>query len=164
MAVEDRMTIDERRKYLHQMRKRYLPADRKGRGQLLSEIESVTGLHRKSLIRLLNEGQLDRRPRAKQRGRTYGAEVEEIIRVIAESSDYICAERLKPNLDWLGQHLAAHGELHLTAAIEQQLTEISVSTLRRVLHRVQRDQPRLPRRGPDRAQRMVEGIPMQRLA
>ncbi len=164
MAVEDKMTVVERRKYLYQMRKRYLCADREGRGQLLSEMESVTGLHRKSLIRLLNAGPLDRRPRTKQRGRTYGAEVEEIIRVIAESADYICAERLKPNLDWLGQHLAAHGELHLTAAIEQQLTEISVSTLRRVLQRVQRDQPRLPRRGPDRAQRMVAGIPMQRLA
>jgi hypothetical protein len=164
MAVDDRMTIDERRKYLHQMRKRYLPAGRAERGQLLTEMESVTGLHRKSLVRLLNEGQLARRPRARQRGRTYGSEVEDIIRVIAESSDYICAERLKPNLGWLSQQLAAHGELHLSAAMERQLTEISVSTLRRVLQRIQRDQPRLPRRGPDRAQRVVAGIPMQRLA
>ncbi|NLE56909.1 MAG: transposase family protein [Planctomycetes bacterium] len=164
MAIDDGMTIDERRKYLHHMRKRYLAADRATRGQLLSEMEAVTGLHRKSLIRLLNAGPLQRRTRTTQRGRTYGTQVEEVIRVIAESCDYLCAERLKPNLPWLSQHLAAHGELHLTPTVELQLTTISVSTLRRVLQRIPRDQPRLPRRGPDRAQRMIRGIPMQRLA
>jgi len=106
MAIDDGMTIDERRKYLHHMRKRYLAADRATRGQLLSEMEAVTGLHRKSLIRLLNAGPLQRRTRTTQRGRTYGAQVEEVIRVIAESCDYLCAEWLKPNLPWLSQHLA----------------------------------------------------------
>jgi hypothetical protein len=53
MSIEDRMTIDERRKYLNRMQERYLQADRKERGRLLDEMEAVTELHRKSLIRLM---------------------------------------------------------------------------------------------------------------
>ena len=50
MSDEKKMTIGERYKYLHQMKKRYDAADKQGRSQLLDEMEAVTGLHRKSLI------------------------------------------------------------------------------------------------------------------
>lgn len=33
MSTEDKMTIDERRKYLRKMRQRYMQANRKERGQ-----------------------------------------------------------------------------------------------------------------------------------
>jgi len=49
MSTEDKMTIDERRKYLHAMRKRYVEASRKERGQLLDEMQAVTEMHRKAL-------------------------------------------------------------------------------------------------------------------
>jgi hypothetical protein len=39
------MTIDERRKYLRKIRKRYTQAHRKGRGRLLDQMEAVTRLH-----------------------------------------------------------------------------------------------------------------------
>ena len=71
MSIEDEMTIDERRKYLRKMQERYLQADRKERGQLLDEMEAVTGLHRKSLIRLMKSS-LERQPRRRQRGRPTG--------------------------------------------------------------------------------------------
>jgi len=58
MSSEDRMSIGEQRKYSRRMQKRYRQADRKERGQLLDEMEAVTELHRKSLIRLMN-GDLD---------------------------------------------------------------------------------------------------------
>ena len=45
------------------------------------------------------------------RGRTYGPEVDDALRVISESLDYICADRLTPNLVWVATHLAAHGEV-----------------------------------------------------
>jgi hypothetical protein len=102
MSSEDRMTIDERRKYLRMMQKRYREAGRKERVRLLDEMEAVTELHRKSLIRSMSSS-LERRPRRRQRGRTYGPEVDDALRVIAESTDYICAERLTPNLPLAGQ-------------------------------------------------------------
>ena len=69
MPTDDKMTIDEERKYLRKMQKRYSQSDREQRGQLLDEMEAVTGKHRKSLIRLMN-GDLKRKKRRKQRGKT----------------------------------------------------------------------------------------------
>lgn len=66
MSIEDKMRIDERRKYLKKMQECYLQADRKERGQLLDDMEAITELHRKSLIRLM-EGSLERRTRRRQR-------------------------------------------------------------------------------------------------
>ena len=40
MSIEERMTIDERRKYLHSMRKRYAQAGRLEQGHLLDEMEA----------------------------------------------------------------------------------------------------------------------------
>lgn len=54
MADEETMTIHERYKYLRIMQEQYLQANKTGKQQLLSEMETVTGLHRKSLIRLMN--------------------------------------------------------------------------------------------------------------
>ena len=63
MPIEDRMTVDERRKYLGRMKRRYKAADRRERGRLLDEMERVTDMHRKALIRLLNAPDLSRSQR-----------------------------------------------------------------------------------------------------
>jgi hypothetical protein len=97
MPEEEEMTIDERFKYLRLVKRQYVKASRVERGLLLNEMEIMTGLHRKSLIRLMS-GSLQRKVRRKQRGRTYGPDVDDALRVIAETHDYICAERLQPNL------------------------------------------------------------------
>ena len=103
-----------------------------------------------------------RRSRRQQRGVVYGAEVQEALRVIAESTDHICAERLTPNLVWLAQQLDRHGELAASPELLAQLAAISVSTVGRVLARQQQDQPRLPRQGVQQAHRLRD-IPMLRL-
>jgi hypothetical protein len=60
VTAEEMLTIDERRKYLKRLGPRYHQADRAGWGALLTEMEQVTGLHRKSLVRLLNGASLER--------------------------------------------------------------------------------------------------------
>jgi len=161
---DDAMTISERRKYLERMEGRYRRADRLGQGQLLDEMETMTGLHRKSLLRLLGLGGLVRQPRTRQRGRVYGHAVDDALRVIWESLDYVCAERLTPGLVPTAQQLAAHGELALTPELEQQLGQISVASVQRRLTRLAQDTPRLPRKGPESANRVARTIPMGRLA
>jgi hypothetical protein len=163
MSTQDKMTIDERRKYLRTMKKRYVKAGRKGRAQFLDEMEAVTGLHRKSLIRLMN-GSLERKPRRKQRNRTYGPEVDDALRVISESLDYICADRLTPNLVWMATHLAAHGEMDTSPRLLEQLERVSISTVKRRIERIRQDHPRLPRKGPRRANKVKRDIPMKRIA
>lgn len=163
MSDEDKMTINERRKYLRMVRKRYTKASKTDRGQLLDEMESITGLHRKSLIRLMASN-LERKPRRRHRGRHYGTEVDDALRVISESSDHICAERLQPNLEWIAKHLSRHGELVLSEQLLAQLNQISVSTVKRILSRIQQDKPRLPRRKPSWGNALTRDVPMRQIA
>lgn len=162
MTTEVEMTIDERRKYLRKMKSRYVKATRQERSQLLGEMEAVTGLHRKSLIRLMRNS-LERKPRSKERGKTYDSEVSNAIRVIAASLDYPCAERLTPNLVWLAKHLAAHDELELSDRLLLLLEQVSISTVERRLKSIGQDQPRLVRRHPRPANSVLRDVPMGRI-
>jgi hypothetical protein len=162
MSKKDRMTVDERRKYLRLMKPRYREAGRKVKGQLLDEMEEVTDLDRKTLIRLLN-GSLERKPRRRERGRTYGPAVDGALRVIHESLDGICPERLTPNLVWMAEHLKRHGELTTTPELLEKLEQISISTVRRRLAHLQQYEYRLPRKKPRARNPMLQDIPMLRL-
>jgi hypothetical protein len=162
MTTEDSMTIDERYKYLRKMKTRYLKAGRRERGRLLDEMGKVTGLHRKSLIRLLKSS-LTRQPRVRQRSKTYKEDVTAVLRVAAASLDYPCAERLTPNLVWLAEHLAEHGELTVSESVLEQLAQISVSTVERRLAILRQDQPRRKRKSPPTPRRALRDIPMGRI-
>jgi hypothetical protein len=147
MATTETMNLDERYKYLRIMKPRYQQADRETKTQLLDEMEAVTGLHRKSLVRRLN-GRLTRKPRTRERTVTYGPEVDATLVLIWQALDYVCPERLQPSLVRIGQLLAGHGELVWSPSLEAQLAEISISTVRRhlpsapITHR--RRKPRVP--------------------
>jgi hypothetical protein len=160
--TEEKMNIDERWKYLRKMKTRYRKADKKTKGQLLDEMQAVTGMHRKAVIRSMNSS-LKRKPRRRERGKTYGPGVDDALRVIDESFDHICPERLTPNLVWMARHLARHNELRITPSLLDQLGSISISTVRRRLDRIRQDQRRLPRKKP-RGRRLVQDIPMKRLS
>src|SRR4030042_292824 len=112
MSETEAMNIDERRKYIHKMWGRYRQGRKGEKGKLLDEIEAVTGMHRKAIIRLLN-GRLSRKKRSRERGKEYGVEVDDPVRVIARSLDYPCAERLQPNRVWRGENLRMHGGLRV---------------------------------------------------
>jgi len=162
MTNDDKMTINERRKYLRILQKRYAQASHAERSQLLDEMEYVTALDRKTLIRAM-QADLERKPRLKQRGRQYGPEVDDALRIIAESLDYIAAERLTPNLVWIATHLAQHGELQASPELLERLGQIHVSTVRRILQRIGQDQPRLPRKGLSSTRQSLREIPMKRI-
>jgi hypothetical protein len=163
MEGEEGLSVDERRRYLKRMVGRYRKADRAGRGALLSEMEAVTGLHRKSLIRLLNAPTLERQVRRKGRGRTYGSEVAAVVRRVWDSLDYVCAERLTPALWETARHLAKFGELELTPEVEAKLQTISRATVQRLIDGAPRLARPLPRRGPERANQLRQAVPMGRL-
>jgi len=163
MPTRDEMTIDERRKYVKLMAERYRKAKRRERSELLSEMEQVSKLHRKHLIRLLNGESLERKKRSTPRSRTYGVEVEQVVLRVWESLDYICAERLTPSLARMAKHLASFGSLVLTAEVESQLATISPATVERMLRKNRARKARLPRKGPHRANQVTKGVPMGRI-
>ena len=165
MPSDEPVTINERSKYLHKAQKQYLKAARKERSQLLDHMEHVTGLNRKTLIRHMRRKEIERQPRCKQRGKTYGHRVDDALRVISESLDYICAERLRPKLVPMAKHLAAHNELQPSDDLLAQLARISVSTVRRRLQKFERLECwRLPRRaGPKQRNPLTRDIPAERI-
>lgn len=154
---------DERRKYLAKMTPRYIRARKQEQSRLLNEMEAVTGLHRKSVLRLLHAHSLERHPTRVGRGRTYSVATEEVIRVVWESLDYVCAERLTPVLPHTARHLAGFGELCLSPDVEDQLGVISRATVGRIVRRLRQDTPRLPRRGPEQANQVRQAVPMKRI-
>ena len=162
MPTADAMTIDERRKYLGLMTVRYARASKKERSHLLDDMEHVTQLDRKTLIRLIR-GDLSRHPRQTQRTCTYDAAVGDAVRVIAESFDYICAERLTPNLPWMAQCLVSHGELSVFPSVLSKLEQISVPTVRRLLQRLPPPGRPLPRPPAGPANPLTRDIPMTRI-
>jgi hypothetical protein len=119
MPTDDKMTIDERLKYLRIQHPHYQKASRQERTRLLDDMERVTGLDRKTLIRLMGRqrNNLVRKHRRKQRGRIYDHQVDDTLRVILDSFGYLCAERLTPNLGWMVTHLANHGEMTVSDAL-----------------------------------------------
>ena len=162
MSTEEKMTIDERYKYFRMMKRRYQRANKQEKGKILDEMQAFTGQHRKGLIRSM-KSRPERQPRAKQRGSSYGPAVDDALRLIAETLDYICAERLTPSLVSTAQDLAAHGELETSPHLLQQLDQISISTVQRHLQRLTQDEPRLPRQGPERANQVTRDVPMTRI-
>ena len=132
MADRDEMTIQERYSYLAIQYERYQQASRSSRSVLLDEICAITGLNRNYVTQLLRH-KPKRCARQRQRGRSYDAEVDAALRLIWEALDYSCVERLHPSLVSTARLLHHAHELQLTPRLEQQLAEISISTLRRHL-------------------------------
>lgn len=165
MSETDAMNVDERRKYIHKMWGRYREQGKGEKGRLLDEIEAVTGMHRKAIIRLLN-GRLSRKKRTRERGREYGVEVSNVVQVIARSLDYPCAERLQPILVWMAKHLCVHEELVVGQETLEKLERISRSTLKRMLKPSEYQKARLtvqqPRRPP--TNHLRKQFPMHKIA
>jgi len=73
---------------------RYRSLSRTGKQLLLNELQALTGYHRKSLLRRLNQGPDQRQ--SSQRGqyrRRYGPEVIEALVPLWEASDRLCGKR-----------------------------------------------------------------------
>ena len=162
--AEDGMSLGERRSYLQQMLPRYQRGTKRQKQALLDEMEQVTGMHRKSLTRLLNRGDVRPKPAQRRpRGRVYGVDVEHVVGLVWESLDGICAERLTPALRRTAEHLEAFGELALTDELRQQLEHISISTVQRMLQRRPAIRPQLPRAATERANTLRAPVPAERI-
>ena len=165
MPSNERMSVNERRKYLKLVVARYAKSRRKERGQLLTEMGEVTGLHRKSLIRLMGLPSLERSSNRKRlKVRRYDTAVGDVVRIVWESLDYVCAERLTPVLLDTARQLAEWEQLTLTSEVENKLSSISRATVQRLLQRFQLDSPKLPRRRPQPPNRLLRDVPMERLS
>ena len=91
-------------------------------------------------------------------------EVAAVVRLVWESLDYVCAERVTPALPAMAKHLAQWEEVVLTDEVLTKLGTIHRSTVQRLLQRFQLDTPKLPRPKPQPPNRVLRSVPMERLS
>lgn len=159
---DEKLNINERRKVIGLSRSTYLKAKRVEKTAILDHLVIVTGLRRMTIMDLLNHG-TERTKRKRQRGATYGPDVDDALRIISTAHNHICAERLQPNLVAMAERLAAHGELILTPSLKTQLGVISVSTVQRRLSKIYQDKPCKQRRRKVSTGYARSQIPMTRI-
>jgi len=131
--MNTRMTAPARRELVAALRERYAVATREEKARILTEFASVSGLHRKSAIRVLNaEGEIETgKPRG--RPRLYDGAIQQALISLWEAADRVCGKRLKALLPVLVSALERHGHLQLDAKVKNGLLALSASTIDRML-------------------------------
>ena len=118
--------------YAQAIRSRYKRGNRSMKSRILDEFVEVTGMHRKSAIRLLDRrGGLTGNKRRGRR-RVYSVDARETLKVAWEASNRLCSKRLQPFLPELVGVLRAKGELFITDEIEAEMGRLSASTIDRI--------------------------------
>ncbi len=145
------MTRRSVQEYLAAQRERYGRAPRAVRTRLLDEMVTVTGYHRKAIIRQLRQTRAGPwRRRRVGRPRQYDGAVATAAQVLWEAAGQIGAKRLQPFVPELLERLTACGELRVGPRTARLLRQVSISTLERLLAPARRT---VPRRGPSLTRR-----------
>jgi hypothetical protein len=113
---------------------RYRSLSRGGKQRLLDELQALTGYHRKSLLRRLNQRtDQQQSSRRGQHRRRYGPEVVEALVPLWEASDRLCGKRLHALLPQLVESLEHHGHLQLEQDVRARVLTMSSATIDRLL-------------------------------
>jgi hypothetical protein len=141
--------------YLADVRKEYDGADEKGRSRLLDEAQKRTGLHRKYLIRVLNQAPPAPPKKGKRKRRAeYGAAVVTALIEVWDIFEQPCGQRMEAVLKSEVGRLRTLGELRSSELVAEQLPQMSASTIDRVLRREKRVR-RLGRHRNPNVQRLI---------
>lgn len=134
------MSSISRKEYLKEVKRLYKKTKtKKDKSELITSAVEITGLHRKSLIRLMHQKKPGARlPEARGRKALYSSDFHEALVTCWHSVNNICAERLQPFLPALVDKLVTCGELKINGATRQLLGSASISTVRRHLKRTKR--------------------------
>lgn len=132
------MTNMSKKELISAIKPRYLKANKKEKGKILSEFCANAGYARKYAIKILAAGyEHDRITKVgrKRRVRKYDTEIIKTIMLIWEVLDFPCGARLKPTLTEMYQVLVREKEMTANGEIEEKLKIIGSSTLDRRLKR-----------------------------
>ena len=123
-----------RRELVAAVRARYRTSSPSAKREILREFSVITGYHRKSAIRILNDsggkcssGLLHPRPRM------YDEAFCRTLIVLWEASDRVCGKRLRALLPLLVPALERHGHLVVEPAARTRLLGVSAATIDRLL-------------------------------
>jgi hypothetical protein len=123
-----------RRELIVAVRGRYSTSTPPVKREILREFAAITGYHRKSAIRILND--IDDASGAAiplQRARLYDDAFCSTLIVLWEASDRVCGKRLRALLPLLVPALERHGHLSLEPSARIKLLAVSAATIDRLL-------------------------------
>lgn len=141
-----RLSTATRDELVDAARRRYAAATRVQRGQLLDELTSLTGLHRKHAARLMRGGGTAKRHEVRPERRMYDDAVREALIVVWEASDRICGKRLRPLVPILIEAMERHGYLEMQDDVRCRLLSMSAATIDRALRSAREHSGRRMRR------------------
>jgi len=130
---QEMMSKMSKKEYLNELRPKYRKANRKQKGQLLSDFCEFTGYHRKHALRLLNSLPKTAEKTNRRRPRIYDQLTINALLVIWGASNKICAERLQPYIPEMMDKLIECRELEILPETKEKLLRISTSTVKRIL-------------------------------
>lgn len=123
-----------RRELIVAVRGRYSASAPSVKRDILREFVAITGYHRKSAIRILNDiGDVSGAAISFQRPRLYDAAFCTTLIVLWEASDRVCGKRLRALLPLLVPALERHGHLALEPSARIKLLAVSAATIDRLL-------------------------------
>lgn len=111
--------------------KEYKKAGRKKKTVLLTQLETITGYHRKYLTGIVAHPQKRKKVIRRKRGSQYRV-VFKPLRILWAVSNYACGKRLKPIIPQLLAALRRHRELIVTKDERRLLLQISAATIDRL--------------------------------
>jgi hypothetical protein len=123
-----------RRELIVAVRGRYSTSAPSVKREILREFVAITGYHRKSAIRILNDiGDASGAAIPLQRPRLYDDAFCSTLIVLWEASDRVCGKRLRALLPLLVPALERHGHLALEPSARIKLLAVSAATIDRLL-------------------------------
>jgi hypothetical protein len=135
------MSSISRKEYLREVRRLYRKAKtKKAKGELVSNVVDITGMHRKAVLRLLHRKPtgLRKQPETRGRQKRYDDAFHAALLICWHATNDICAERLQPFLPELVPKLEDLGELEIADDTRYLLTTASITTVYRHLKRAKR--------------------------
>jgi len=135
------MSQRSKKELIETIRPRYLKADKAGKEQILDELVTTAGYHRKYAIRLLKHGHPAKGHRKIGRQKVYQGEVIQALTQIWEICGRICSKRLKPFLAEITSVLERLNEIHLSDPTKALLLDMSRATIDRCLKSARFEHP-----------------------
>ncbi len=130
------MNIAEKRAYIKLLHQQYQHSSKKRKGLLIDELVKNIGYHRKHAISIFSQPMIfDLRKKQNQR-RAKASSYLPIVKPLKElwmTSNYLCADRLRPYIPELLSVLQEHHEIEITPEQKNMLLKVSGATAGRLL-------------------------------
>jgi len=136
----NKISNNTKQELLNALISRYLQSKKKEKTLIVNEFTSLTGYHRKHVIRLLKKRNHSGEIKVKKinYNRIYNEAVKEALIIIWEAADRICSKRLKVALPFYIEALERHNHLKLNDDVKKLLLKISPSTIDRLLYGIRK--------------------------